>query len=95
MKKIILLVVLLAGALVTVNYVRTGQVALFPAPTSEEEKNLKDLERQLEAVKSQMNQAGRTASMTGTDTTADVSALMQKKEILEKQIIEAKKKLGK
>jgi hypothetical protein len=93
MKKLILLVVVLAGALIGVNYMRTGTVALFPTAASAEERQLRDLERELEAVKAQMGQAGRTAGMTGADTTADVSALMEKKERLEKQIEEARKKL--
>jgi TolA-binding protein len=94
MKKIVLLVVVLAGALVGVNYLRTGQVALFPAALSQEEKALRDLERELEAVEAQMAQAGRTASMTGADTTGDVAALLQEKERLEQQIAAARKKLG-
>ncbi|MGH9749062.1 MAG: hypothetical protein ACRD6R_03955 [Candidatus Polarisedimenticolia bacterium] len=94
MKRIILLIVVLAGALVVVNYVRTGQVTLIPAGLSQEEKALNDLERELEGVKAQMAQAGRTAGMTGMDTTSDASALLTRKEQLEKQIAEARKKLG-
>jgi hypothetical protein len=93
MKKLILLIVVLAGALIGVNYMRTGKVGLFPPAVSVEERQLRDLEKQLEAVKAQMSQAGRTASMTGADTTADMSALMEKKAKLEKQIEEARKKL--
>ena len=93
MKKIILLVVVLAAALIGVNYMRTGTIALFPAAVSAEERQIRDLEKELEAVKEQMGQAGRTAGMTGMDTTADMAALMEKKEKLEKQIEEARKKL--
>jgi hypothetical protein len=94
MKKIVLLVVVLAGALVGVNYLRTGQVTLFPAAPTQEERALRDLERELAAVEAQMAQAGRTASMTGADTTGDVAALLRKKESLEKRITEARRKLG-
>ena len=44
-------------------------------------------------VKSQMAQAGRSASMTGVDTTADVESLMKRKEELEKEIAEARERL--
>jgi hypothetical protein len=94
MKKIVLLIVVLAGALVVVNYVRTGQVTLIPASVSQEERALRDLERELEGINSKMAQAGRTAGMTGMDTTGDASALLARKGQLEKQIAETRKKLG-
>jgi hypothetical protein len=94
MKKIVLLIVVLAGALLAVNYLRTGQVALFPAAVSQEERALRDLERELESVNAQLAQAGRTASMTGMDTSGDASGLLERKEALEKKIAEARRKLG-
>jgi hypothetical protein len=94
MKKIVLLIVVVAGLWLGVNYVRTGQATFFPQTESAAEQRLHDLEKQLDDVNAQMNQAGRTAGLTGMDTTADVSALMVKKEQLEKAIAEAKKSLG-
>ena len=93
MKKILLLVVVLVGALIAVNYARTGQIALFSSSMSAEEKELHDLEAELAQVNAQMSQAGRTASVTGMDTTADVSALMHKKEQLEAKIAAARLKI--
>lgn len=94
MKKVVLLVVVLAVAWIGFNYVKTGHFALLPTTMTAEEEHLQDLEQALVNVNSQMAQAGRMAGMTGTDTTADVAALMEKKTRLEKEIAEAKKKVA-
>ena len=93
MKKVVLLIVVLVGIWLGVNYVRTGQFSFLPTSLSAEEQHVRDLERQLAEVSAQMTQAGRTAGMTGMDTTQDVSALMQKKERLEKELEEARRKV--
>jgi len=93
MKKIVLLIVVIVGIWLGVNYVKTGQFSLMPAAVSAEEQHVRDLRQQIAAIKEQMEQAGRTAGMTGMDTTHDVSALMAKKETLEKELQEAEKKL--
>ena len=93
MKKVVLLIVVLVGALLAVNYQRTGRWTLVPTSMSEEERRLHDLEAELKSIEAQMSQAGRTASIGGLDTTADVSALMEKKQRLEKEIAEARKKV--
>ena len=93
MKKVVLLIVVLVGALLVVNYQRTGRWTLVPTSMSAEARHVHDLEEQLKSVEAQMSQAGRTASIGGMDTTADVSALMEKKQRLEKEIAEARKKI--
>ncbi len=93
MKKFVVLVVVVVAAWLGVNYLRTGTISLFPPQMSAEEKTIKDLEDQLAAIKSQIDQAGRSAGMTGMDTTGDVSALMVKKEKLEKDLAEARKRV--
>ena len=93
MKKVVLLIVVLVGIWLGVNYVRTGQFSLMPAAVRAEEQHVRDLRQQIAALKEQMEQAGRTAGMTGMDTTHDVSALMVKKEKLEKELQEAEKRL--
>lgn len=93
MKKLVLLIVVVVGVWLGINYVRTGQLSFSPKAVSAEEQTLRDLEKELESVKAQLAQSGRAAGMTGMDTTADVGALMAKKEALEKQIEEARKKL--
>ncbi|MFQ5890700.1 MAG: hypothetical protein ACE5JR_11690 [Gemmatimonadota bacterium] len=93
MKKLVLLMLVLAGAWVGVNYVRTGHVSLFPTEMSEEQRRLRDLEKELASVNDQIAAAGRAAGLTGMDTTADVEALLKRKERLEKRIAEVRKDL--
>ncbi len=93
MKKLVLLIVLLAGVWVGVNSMRAGRFTIMPVAVSEEERHLQALEKELAEVRAQMAQAGRMAGMTGMDTTGDVSALMERQKQLEKEIAEARKKL--
>jgi hypothetical protein len=93
MKKVVLLIVVLVGIWLGVNYMRTGQISFAPSVVSAEEQHVRDLERQISVINDQMNQAGRTAGMTGMDTTQDVSALMVKKDKLQKELEEARKRL--
>jgi len=93
MKKLVLLIVVLVGIWLGVNYVRTGQFSFLPTALTAEEQHVRDLEKQIADINAQMAQAGRAAGMTGMDTTQDVSALMQKKERLEKELEAARKKL--
>ena len=93
MKKIVLLIVVLVGVWVGVHYFRTGQFSLLPTAATAEELHVRDLERQIADIDTQMSQAGRAAGMTGMDTTQDVSALLAKKERLQKELEEARKKL--
>lgn len=93
MKKLILLIVVLVGIWLGVNYVRTGQFSFLPGALSADEQRVRDLERELAGVNAALAQSGRTAGMTGMDTTSDVSALMQKKERLQKQLEEARRKI--
>ncbi len=94
MKKVVLLIVVLAVVWIGFNYVKTGHFTLLPTAMSAEEEHLKDLEQELAQVNAQMAQAGRMAGMTGTDTTADVAALLEKKTRLEKEIAAAKKQVA-
>ncbi len=93
MKKLILLIVVLVGIWLGVNYMRTGQFSFMPTALSAEERRVRDLERELAGVNAELAQSGRTAGMTGMDVTSDVSALMQKKEKLQKQLEEARGKI--
>lgn len=94
MKKLVLLIVVLVGVWLGVNYVRTGQFSFLPNALSDEERLVRDLEQELTQVNNQLAQSGRAAGMTGMDTTMDVSALMVKKEKLEKQLDAARQKIN-
>jgi hypothetical protein len=93
MKKIVVLIIVLVGIWVGVNYMRTGQFSFLPTAVSADEQHVRDLKQQIADIDTQMAQAGRTAGMTGLDTTQDVSALLVKKEKLQKELAEAEKKL--
>ena len=93
MKKMVLLIVVLVGLWLGVNYVRTGQLTFLPTSLSAEEQHVRSLEGELKSVDDQISQAARTAGMTGMDTTNDVSALMVKKDKLQKDLVEARKQL--
>jgi len=93
MKKLVVLIVVLVAIWLGVNYVRTGHFAFLPSALSAEEQHVRDLEHQITSINDQMAQAGRAAGMTGMDTTQDVSALMEKKARLEKELEEARKKV--
>jgi hypothetical protein len=93
MKKLILIIAVLAVAWVGLNYLRTGEFTLSPPSMSEEERHIADLEEELARIESQIAQAGRSAAMTGMDTTADVDSQLKRKAELEKEIAAARKKL--
>ena len=92
MKKLIVLALVALAVWLGINYVRTGRLSLSPSAASPAQQHLQDLEAEMKAVESQIEQAGRAAGMTGMDTTADVGALMARKQKLEKQIAEARAK---
>jgi hypothetical protein len=86
MKKLILLVVIVLAVWLTVNYVRTGTVSLFPPTATPQAQELRDLEDELHAIDAKMEAAGRAAGLTGVDTTTDVGALQARKEQIEKRL---------
>ena len=92
MKKLLLLIVVLGVAWVGLQSMRAGRLAWMPPAMTEEDIRIREIEKELASIKSQISQAGRTAGMTGMDTTGDVSALMERQEELEKELAEARKK---
>lgn len=77
MKRVLIVVLVAAAGFIVWNN--------FIAPRSAQasESRLAELERQLDAARSQMLQAGRTAGMSGMDTTADVEAAANEVERIE------------
>jgi len=86
MKKLILLVVIVLAVWLTVNYVRTGTLSLFPAAATPQAQELRDLEDELRAIDAKIEAAGRAAGLTGVDTTADVGALQARKVQIQKRL---------
>ena len=93
MKKLILIIAVLAVAWVGLNYLRTGEFTIFPSTMSEEERHIADLQEELARIESQIAQAGRAAGMTGMDMTADVDSQLKRKEEIEKELAKALKQL--
>ena len=92
MKKLLLLIVVLGVAWVGLQSMRAGRFALMPPAATEEDRRIREIEEELASIKSQISQAGRSAGMTGMDTSGDVSALMERQKELEKELAEAREK---
>jgi hypothetical protein len=90
MKKMIVLAIAVVALWLGVNYARTGQLAFFPAAANPAEERIHAIEEEMASIDSQIASAGRTAGMTGLDTTQDVSALMARKKQLEKELAAAR-----
>ncbi|HZM70403.1 MAG TPA: hypothetical protein VFB95_08555 [Candidatus Cryosericum sp.] len=90
MRKLVVLVLVALALWIGVNYLRTGRLSLVPGAGDPEAQRLHDLEAELAAVQAQIDQAGRSAGLTGIDTTADVAALTAKKAQIEKEIAAAR-----
>ena len=87
MKKVLVLIVLVVGALVAYNYTTTGEIALWPsAPLTEEDQELQRLERAFETASTEFNQALRSAGLAGLDTTGDAEAAMGEVERVERSL---------
>ncbi len=76
MKRVLIVLILAVAGFIAWNN--------FLAPTAgASESRIADLESQLDAARSQMLQAGRTAGMSGMDTTADAGAAAAEVELIE------------
>jgi hypothetical protein len=93
-KKLLVLIVLALAVWVGVNYVRTGKVSLFPVELSAEQREIQELEEELRSIDKQMAQAGRAAGLTGVDTSADVSGLMERKQRIQERLAELHARSG-
>jgi hypothetical protein len=92
-KRIALVLVLAAAALVAYNYVTTGRLALIPTATlSAQEKELKDLETRVKQAVRQYAEAGRAAGLSGVDTTSDAEAARVEIQKVQKQLDELGRK---
>jgi hypothetical protein len=87
-KKLLILIVLALAVWVGINYVKTGQISLFPAQLSAEQKEIQNLEEELRSIDKQMAEAGRAAGLAGVDTSSDVSGLMERKQRIQERLAE-------
>ncbi len=88
MKKLLLLVLVVAGGIVGYSYF------LNVHPASADELVLVDLEHQFDSANQSMMQASRSAGVAGLDSTADVEAARIKVRHLESELQQLKPRLA-
>ena len=93
MKNIITLVVVVVVALVAFNYFSTGEFRLLPGSSmSEEEQELNRLKGEFRRATQAYRQAGRSAGISGMDTTADAEAALNTVDGVERDVKALRKK---
>ncbi len=94
MKKLIILIVLGLAIWVGINYVKTGKISILPVELSAEEREIRDLEAEIESIDKQIAQESRAAGVTGMDTTMSVSRLMERRKAVEARLEEVRRQAG-
>jgi hypothetical protein len=94
MKKVLIVVALVVVGLLGYNLATTGEFSLIPSfGLSEEERQVKELENSFESARRQINQAFRSASVSGMDTTADVEAGRRSVQGISRELKELRRQL--
>ena len=87
MRKLIVLVAVVAGVLLAFNYLTTGELTLFPGnSSSEEERQLNRLRGEFREAAQEYRQAGRQAALGGVDTTYAAEAALEAVDRVEKDL---------
>lgn len=96
MKKLLVLVAVVAVGLVVYNYATTGTVALLPPSLSmsADERAVADLEQRFEDARREVSQAGRGAGLTGMDMTGDADAAMRSVQLISNDLRELQSRLS-
>ena len=86
-KNLITIVVVMVVALVAFNYFQTGEFSLMPGGgMSEEEKELNRLKGDFRRAAQAYRQAGRSAGVSGLDSTSDAAAALKTVDGVERDI---------
>jgi hypothetical protein len=86
-RKFLLAAFLIVSGMIAYNFVTTGKLSVIPSDSrSPEEQQLASLESRVRSDGNAITGAGRTAGLTGMDTTADVESAMRDLEKVEKEI---------
>jgi cytochrome c-type biogenesis protein CcmH/NrfG len=86
-KNLITIVVVVVVALVAFNYFQTGKFSLLPGGgMSQEEKDLNRLKGEFRRATQAYRQAGRSAGVSGLDTTSDAAAALQTVDGVERDV---------
>ena len=86
-KNLITIGVVVVVALVAFNFFQTGEFSLMPGGgMSDEEKQLNSLKGEFRSATQTYRQAGRSAGVSGMDTTSDAAAALQTVDGVERDI---------
>ncbi len=92
-KNLITIVVVVVVALVAYNYFQTGEFSLMPGGgMSDEEKQLNSLKGEFRRATQAYRQAGRSAGVSGMDTTSDAAAALQTVDGVERDVKQLRKR---
>lgn len=86
MKGLIALIVVVVVGLVAFNYFQTGEFSIFPASKSEDEQEVNRLKGEFRRVAQEFRQAGRSAGLSGMDTSGAAAAAARRLEGIEKDL---------
>ncbi len=87
MRNLITIAVVVVVALVAFNYFQTGEFSLLPGGgMSQEEKDLNRLKGEFRRATQAYRQAGRSAGVSGLDTTSDAAAALHTVDGVERDV---------
>lgn len=95
MKKLVVLIAVLAAGMLVYNYATTGKVSLLPPSfsMSDDERAVQALEERFEDARVQFSQAGRAAGLSGMDTSGDADGAMRSVERIATELADLQKRL--
>lgn len=96
MKKLVVLIVVVVAGLLVYNYSTTGTLSLVPSSfsMSDEERAVNALEERFANARKQYSQAGRSAGLTGMDTTGDAEGALRSVQTISNDLRELRKRLS-
>ena len=79
MKKLVVLIAVLAAGMLIYNYATTGTLSVLPPSLamSDDERAVQALEERFDDARRQFSQAGRSAGLSGMDTTGDADGALR------------------
>jgi hypothetical protein len=93
MKNLITIAVVVVVALVAFNYFQTGEFKLLPGSSmSPEEQELNRLKGEFRHATQVYRQAGRSAGLSGLDTTSDIEAALHTVDGVERDVKQLRKR---
>ena len=95
MKKLVVLIAVLAAGMLIFNYATTGKISVLPPSMtmSDDERAVQALEERFDDARRQFSQAGRTAGLSGMDTTGDADGALRSVESIAKELEALQKRL--